>query len=79
MKLKSFQDIPKYTKTIQIGSLYEAGLAKYKALGPVVQEQIGTGPPIPFVFIFDPKDMKTLYNIKDEYPARISHKALEKY
>ena len=79
MKLKSFQDIPKYTNTIQIGSLYEAGLAKYKALGPVAQEQIGTGPPIPFVFIFDPKDMKTLYNIKDEYPARISHKALEKY
>ena len=89
--MKSFQAIPgpkawpllgsllDYTvfKTYDFTRLHETGLKKYQAFGPVVKEQIGTNPPI--LWIFDPQDMKTLYNIRDEYPARTSHLALEKY
>ena len=89
--MKSFQVIPgpralplvgslldyKLFKTYDFKRLYETGLAKYKAFGPVVKERIGSNPPI--LWIFDPADMKTLYNIKDEFPGRTSHLALEKY
>ena len=73
--MKPFRLIPG-PKTINpqdFTRLYEAGLAKYKAFGPVVKS------PIDILWIFDPQDMKTLCNIKDKYPGRESHKALEKY
>ena len=88
--MKSFQVIPgpkalpllgsllDYTlfKTYDMTRLDASGLAKFQAFGPVVKERI-LGNRI--LWIFDPEDMKTLYNIKDEYPARTSHLALDKY
>ena len=76
--MKPFRLIPgpKTLNPQDFTRLYEAGLAKYKAFGPVVKS-IEIDPPI--LWIFDPQDMKTLCNIKDKYPGRESHKALEKY
>ena len=58
--------------------LHETGLAKYKEFGPVVKEMV-VGSNKPILWIFDPADINTLINIRDKYPARISHLALEHY
>ncbi|KAG5863274.1 hypothetical protein JTB14_027897 [Gonioctena quinquepunctata] len=57
--------------------LHRNGFKKYNKYGTVVREEIVPG--VNIVWLFDPKDIETMFRHEGKYPQRRSHLALEKY
>ncbi|XP_072396930.1 cytochrome P450 302a1, mitochondrial [Diabrotica undecimpunctata] len=90
--LHDFKSIPGPKSLPAIGTLYQYfpvignyrfdelplnGLKKYNKYGPIVREEIVPG--VNVVWLFDPKDIETLFRQEGKYPQRRSHLALEKF
>ena len=63
------------TKKYSLDRLHWSGLKKYEEYGSIVKEEIVPG--VELVFLFDPKDIKVMYQMEGKYPSRRSHLALE--
>ncbi|XP_019873428.1 cytochrome P450 302a1, mitochondrial [Aethina tumida] len=89
---KKFEDIPGPYSLPAVGTLYQYlpaignykfttlhhnGFKKYKKYGEVVREEIVPG--VNVVWLFNPRDIETMFRNEGKYPQRRSHLALEKY
>lgn len=65
------------SKKYDFQRLYRNGLSKLEEFGPVVKEEIVSG--LPIIWIYDPEDIKAMFQAEGKYPSRRSHLALEHY
>jgi len=63
------------TKKYSLDRLHKSGMSRYKEYGKIVKEEIVPGTTL--VYLFDPKDIKKMYQLEGKYPDRRSHLALE--
>lgn len=65
------------SKKYDFTRLHRNGISKYDEYGPIVKEKFPFGRDV--VWLFDPKDVKTMFDCEGKYPLRRSHLALEHY